>query len=59
MRAVRPQATVGAEDGEEEMQAWDMLLWVVVAIEVLTVCLLLIGWVAVVGLISRWRQSAH
>jgi hypothetical protein len=42
-----------------EMQAWDMLLWVVVAIEVLTVCLLLIAGVAVVGLISRWRQSIH
>ena len=41
------------------MLAWDMLLWVVVAIEVLTVGLLLIAGVAVVGLISRWRQSSH
>ena len=59
LRAVRSQALVGRRMGVKEMQAWDMLLWVVVAMEVLTVCLLLIGGVAVVGLISRWRQSTH
>ena len=42
------------------MQAWEMLLWVVVAIEVLTLCMFLIAGVAVVGLISRrLRQSTH
>ena len=40
------------------MQAWDMLLWVVVAMEVLTVCLLLIAGVAVVGRINRWTPLA-
>ena len=41
------------------MQAWDMLLWVVAAMEVLTVCLVLIAGVAVVGRINRWRQSTQ
>ena len=41
------------------MSDFDMLLWVVAAIEILTVCMLVIAGMAVVSLISRWRQSTR